>query len=226
MTALPEDVYTSHASAKTRARRKPPHILRDNRFPPQVRLVLNVLSLAGALVIGIASAEYTLDRDSPFEIVRAGPWEAHPLAGTTKADPYSIARYARQGRIPLGSGEGVAFTTQTDSLGSRLNPSCSYEISGETPSARLWTLTATDGNGHLVATVDGRSSISSTSLLRATNGSFVITTSQAPQPGNWLPVGPGSRGMQLTMRLYDAPVATGSTVSQPVMPRILRKACR
>ena len=37
-------------------------------------------------------------------------WKASPGAGSPDADPYSIARLARTGEVPLGAGEGLAFT--------------------------------------------------------------------------------------------------------------------
>jgi len=85
-----------------------------------------------------------------FGAVSVGPWTAWPLEGSTDADPYSLAMLARTGEVPLGAGEGLSFTAQEDGAGELLSGKCTYEIKGETPAARLWTLTAYDATGRLM----------------------------------------------------------------------------
>ena len=50
-----------------------------------------------------------------FGAVTAGAWTAWPTAGSADADPYSLATLARTGEVPLGAGEGIAFTAEDDS---------------------------------------------------------------------------------------------------------------
>ncbi|ADZ71364.1 DUF1214 domain-containing protein [Polymorphum gilvum] len=202
-----------------------PAILRPYRPHPLVRAGTLFLVAIAALALGIGSAYHAIDRESLFHSVRIGVWGTHPHAGTPQADPYSAAMYARTGRVPLASGEGIAFTAKTDSSGATLTAACDYLIEGATPPARLWTLTATDSHGRLVETLAGRSNLIGAHLLRRPDGSFEIVASVRPQPGNWLPTGNGD-GLAFVLRLYDAPITTGSSLAGLTMPKISRKNCR
>jgi hypothetical protein len=201
-----------------------PAVLSRRKPHPLWRALTITLLFAGALIIGVGSAYLTLSREDLFQSVRIGVWGAHPLAGTPEADPYSAAIYARLGRVPLASGEGVAFIATSTSDGSSLQPGCSYLISGLTPSARLWTLTSADGEARLVPVPLDRLYLDSTQILRKPDGSFDITASPTPSPGNWLPTGNG-RGLSFILRLYDAPITTGSSLAGLTMPSISEVSC-
>lgn len=205
-----------------------PRILRPQRSLPLQRVFAVITVLFAGSLLGIASAYLVIERERPFLALTIGPWSTFPKAGTAQADPYSVAIYTRSARVPLASGEGLALTARTDSSGTSLDPACSYLISGTTPTARLWTLTATDFYGHLPVTRAGRSNVTSYELLRAEDGSFAITASTRPHSGNWLPLArnPESEtGLMFTFRLYDAPVTTGSALDGASMPSIERLSC-
>lgn len=191
-----------------------------------MRLLIDIaIAVAIAVVVGFASAWYAVDRGFLFGGISAGSWEAWPRAGSPDADPYSIARLARTGEVPLGAGEGLAFAAVADQDGIPLAGNCTYRLDGLTPPARLWTLTAYDGNGRLMANAARRSGFHSREILRRQDGSFVISVAGRVHSGNWLPVstdGPFS----LVFRLYDTPLTTGGEVSDTMMPRIIREACR
>ena len=191
-----------------------------------MRLLIDIaIAVAIAAVIGFATAWYAVDRGFLFGGIAVGPWKAWPGAGSPDADPYSIARLARTGGVPLGAGEGLAFTAIADQDDVPLAGNCSYRLDGQTPAARLWTLTAYDGSGRLMANAARRTGFHSREILRRLDGSFVISVSSDVHPGNWLPIstdGPFS----LTFRLYDTPITTGGEVSATMMPRIIREACR
>ncbi|MTI42639.1 hypothetical protein JM93_00818 [Roseibium hamelinense] len=205
-----------------------PRILRTPRPAPlRVLVGLFLITVIGAL-LGIGSAYVIIEAERPFNAVEIGPWEAYPLAGTKDADPYSVAIYTRGAIIPLANGEGLALTARTDSADSILDPSCTYRISGQTPTARLWTLTATDRHGRLFETLPGRTFLTSRGLLRKPDSSFDIIASRSAQPGNWLPLpaDPQSvEGLYLTLRLYDAPVTTGAAIEGVSMPSIRILGC-
>ncbi len=178
-----------------------------------------------AVALGFATAWYAVDRGFLFGAVSIGPWEAWPRAGSPDADPYSIARLARTGEVPLGAGEGLAFTATSDQEGLPLSGACSYRIDGQTPAARMWTLTAYDRDGRLMANAARRTGFHSREILRRQDGSFVVIASSRVHPGNWLPIsadGPFS----LVFRLYDTPLTTGGEASDTAMPRIVREECR
>lgn len=206
-----------------------PRVLQSARPAPLRSVLTVVITLVFGSLIGIVSAFLLIERERPLLPLTIGPWEAYPEAGTSEADPYSVAIYTRGALIPLASGEGLMLSAYTDSEGRRLDPTCTYSVSGQTPTARFWTLSATDGNGKLQETLAGRTFVTSSGLLRREDGSFDITTSASPYPGNWLPLpryARGSDGMILTLRLYDAPVTTGAALSGATMPEISRVFCQ
>jgi hypothetical protein len=177
-----------------------------------------------AAALGFATAWYAVDRGFLFGGMTVGPWQAWPSAGSPDADPYSIARLARTGEVPLGAGEGLAFAATTDQDGAELTGACSYRLDGLTPAARLWTLTAYDANGRLMANAARRTGFHSREILRRQDGSFVISVSGDVHPGNWLPVSTGGP-FSLVFRLYDTPLTTAGDASDTTMPRIVREAC-
>lgn len=184
-----------------------------------------LFSVLIALVVGIGSAYLSLNRGSPFNALESGVWIAHPHAGTVSSDPYSTAIFARTGRVPLGSGEGIAFYAAFDSSGRALNPQCDYRIYGKAPTTRLWTITALNNALELLATDAGRASLHSQGILMNDTGGFAIQVSPIARPGNWLPTG-GHNGLVFSMRLYDTPYTTGAGLNAPTMPTVERVSCR
>jgi hypothetical protein len=190
-----------------------------------VRLVIDIaIAIAIATVIGFSTAWIAVTHGYLFGAIHAGGWTAWPSAGSADADPYSLATLARDGEVPLGEGEGIAFTADTDTDGAPLSGTCSYELAGQTPAARLWTLTAYDADGRLMLNAPRRQGFHSREIVRRTDGSFAIEISSQVKPGNWLPVAPVSR-IKLVLRLYDTPLTTGSRIADLAMPAIRKVSC-
>lgn len=187
-------------------------------------LVDLALAVVIAVVVGVGSAWYAIERGRIFGAVVVGGWTAWPQEGGENPDPYDLAMLTRTGEVPLGSGEGLTFVADRDADGRPLSGKCTYQVAGQTPVARLWTLTATDGAGRLMVNVAHRPGFHSREILRRPDGSFVITVSPSPSPGNWLPVAPTGR-VQLVLRLYDTPLTTGSQIASLVMPNIRAVGC-
>jgi hypothetical protein len=190
-----------------------------------MRLVIDLaIAMAIAVVVGVSSAWMAVERGRLFGAVTVGDWVAWPQEGSTEADPYSLAMLARTGEVPLGSGEGLSFTADRDSDGTALTGACSYEIAGETPAARMWTLTVYDSAGRLMVNVARRPGFHSREIVRNANGTFVIVVSTAVAAGNWLPIA-SVDAFSLVLRLYDTPLTTGSQIGDLVMPAIRKVAC-
>jgi hypothetical protein len=190
-----------------------------------MRLVIDLaIAMAIAVVVGVSSAWMAVERGRLFGAVTVGDWVAWPQEGSTEADPYSLAMLARTGEVPLGSGEGLSFTADRDSDGTALTGACSYEIAGETPAARMWTLTVYDSAGRLMVNVARRPGFHSREIVRNANGTFVIVVSTAVAAGNWLPIA-SVDAFSLVLRLYDTPLTTGSQIGNLVMPAIRNVAC-
>lgn len=182
------------------------------------------VAFAVAVIVGVGSAWFAVDRGTIFGAVSAGGWTAWPQEGSAEADPYTLAMLARTGEVPLGAGEGLSFTATRDVDGNPLSGRCDYDVAGNTPAARLWTLTAYDDDGALMANVAGRPGFHSREIVRDANGDFRIRLSAVVQPGNWLPIGAVDR-FRLELRLYDTPLTTGSQLTELTMPAIRKVAC-
>ncbi|MEZ5841402.1 MAG: DUF1214 domain-containing protein [Hyphomicrobiales bacterium] len=190
-----------------------------------MRFLLHLfLASAIALVVGLMLTYMAVERGRLFGVVRSGEWSAWPQAGRFDADPYTRAKLTRTGEIPLGAGEGLAFTTATDAEGAPLDPRCEYRVAGRTPAARLWTLTVYNTEGQLVETQLGRTGFSSREVVRRPDGSFEIVLSPQARPGNWIQTVPQGR-LMLALRVYDTPLTTGADFTDLTLPHVVRERC-
>ncbi|MYZ50487.1 DUF1214 domain-containing protein [Propylenella binzhouense] len=187
------------------------------------RLFALLLSMAAAILLGGGTAYLAVRSPAPLDVLSAGPWKAWPRAGTADGDPYSRARLARTGEIPLGSGEGLEISTETDSSGAPLRARCDYRVAGQTPTARLWTAAVEPPEGE--PGVPGRArAIGSDAILRRPDGSFELVVSPAPHAGNWI----SSAGMdrfRIVMRLYDTTARVDTAIASLVMPDVVAEGC-
>jgi hypothetical protein len=186
--------------------------------------IIFVLAIVCSLALGLWSAWLAVRSPAPIDTISLGAWQAWPNAGTPDADPYSRARVARTGEIPLGSGEGLALLALTDDAGDALVASCDYTITGQTPPARLWTVSLENRDGQAVKERDGVPALGSDTLLREDDGSFRISLSSRPQTGNWISTEEAGR-FRIAIRLYDTTARTGTELTTLVMPRIARERC-
>ncbi len=183
-----------------------------------------LVATAAALTLGLWTAWLTVRSPTPIDAIALGAWQAWPNAGTADADPYSRARLARVGEIPLGSGEGLMLLAQDDDSGAPLSAACDYRIAGQTPPARLWTVALEDLNGQFVEGPSGVAALGSQNLLRSADGSFEITLSPKPQTGNWISTD-GAGRFRVVIRLYDTSARTGTALTTLFMPSIIRDRC-
>ena len=189
-----------------------------------MRFLLSLLAaMALSLALGLGSAWYMIAAPRTGT-VDVGVWRALPTIDAATADPYARARIARSGEIGMGAGEGLTFVTRTDSRGDALIATCDYRLSGRSPAARLWTLSAEDEKGRPGVTPEGRAHLDNRNLLRDGEGRFAIALSARARPGNWLPT-PTTGAHTLVLRLYDTPIALASG-QLPQLPVIEREACR
>ena len=188
-------------------------------------IFLTAVFLATALGVGIGSVWYALNTNRSFGAIQIGSWIAYPTAGTPDADPYSIARRARDAELPLGQAEGLPFYAKTDAEGRTLSGRCNYRLVGKAPAARFWTIYPADQALVAISTSTYRNGVlHSRQLLRAPDGSFTISIGPDPQPGNWIGVSaPGPVVFVLT--LYDTQIASAVTSAGQDFPSIVRIDC-
>jgi len=191
-----------------------------------VRLILiSLLALCLAAVVGVGITWMTATKGTDLGTLTIGAWTARPKTGTADIDPYSRATIVRNGELPIGTGDGVAFTATTDDSRKPLDGRCDVIVSGVTPAARFWTLTLYDGKGHLVANALQRYGFTSQEIVRGADGAFEIRVASRSRAGNWLPTG-GLERYALMLRLYDTPVGVATRTQRDApMPAIATVGC-
>ena len=191
-----------------------------------MRLILITLTaLLLATVVGLGATWMTTTRGTEIGTLTIGAWTARPRTGTADVDPYSRATIVRNGELPIGTGDGVAFTATTDDKKKALDGRCDVVVSGVTPPARFWTLTLYDRKGHLVANSLQRYGFTSQEIVRQSDGSFEIHIAARSRAGNWLPTG-GIERYALMFRLYDTPVGVATRTKRDApMPSIATMGC-
>jgi hypothetical protein len=182
------------------------------------------VALVIAVAVGVSSAWFAIERGRLFGAISVGGWTAWPQEGSIDADPYSLAMLARTGELPLGAGEGLSFIADKDADGAPLSGRCEYAVDGQTPPARMWTLTAYDSTGKLMVNVARRPGFHSREIVRQADGGIRIAVAASVRPGNWLPIAPVDR-FGLVLRLYDTPLTTGSQIADLAMPTIRVVSC-
>ena len=191
-----------------------------------MRLIFSaLLALCIAAVVGVGTTWMTTTRGTEIGTLTIGAWTARPRIGTSDIDPYSRATITRNGELPIGTGDGVAFTATTDDGRRPLDGRCDVVVSGVTPAARFWTLTLYDSKGHLVANALQRYGFTSQEIVRGADGGFEIRVASRSRAGNWLPTG-GIERYALMLRLYDTPVGVATRTQRDApMPQIATVGC-
>ena len=191
-----------------------------------MRLLLGAfLCFSVAATIGLGSTWVAVSRGVAFGALTIGAWTARPKAGTADIDPYARAEIERNGILPIGAGDGIAFVARTDDHGRPLDGRCEVMVSGTTPQARFFTVTLYDGSGRLIANALNRHGFTSQELIRRSDGSFALAVAPRARPGNWLPTG-GVERYLLVLRLYDTPVGISTRAGRETpMPAITTGRC-
>lgn len=186
-------------------------------------------AFAAALILGIGSAWYMIERGSILTTTRIGPWKSWLSEGNPSADPYTRAHLARSGRLPLTSTAARYFVADTDSRGSSLTAGCEYSIVGAPLNARWWSIALYDANGSLIPNPSNRYSFNSEEAIRRADGTYHINLSRNARPENWLPAGDDpSRALTLVLRIYGARDTDISGIGQipaESLPTIERIQC-
>src|SRR5213075_1250656 len=140
-----------------------------------VRLIfITLLALMIAAGVGVGATWMTATRGTDLGTLTIGAWTARPKTGTAEVDPYSRASIARSGELPVGTGDGIAFSATSDDKKKPLDGRCDVVVTGVTPAARFWTLTLFDRKGHLVANSLQRYGFTSQEIVRGSDGAFAV----------------------------------------------------
>jgi hypothetical protein len=191
-----------------------------------VRLLLGVLfALMIAAGSGLGATWFAVTHAAAFGRIHVGAWTAWPKTGTPDIDPYARASMARNGNLPVASGDGLAFFARADDAGHALDGRCDTVLEGITPAARFWTLALYDPDGRLIVNAADRYAFTSQEITRQADGHFIIAIAPRARAGNWLPTG-GADRIMLVLRLYDTPVGATTRIGREAsMPSIAESGC-
>ena len=177
------------------------------------------------LALGAWGAWYSIQHNHGFGALNIGVWTAWPSAGAADSDPYTRAKVAAEGEIPLGAAEGLAFHATEDEQGGPLRMECEYQIAGQTPLARLWTITAHSVGGDIVFRRNNTpASVVSRNISRLPDGSIDLHVGKTLSHANWLRLD-GTGPYQMVLRLYDSQLTRASDVTNASMPKIRLVSC-
>jgi hypothetical protein len=193
-----------------------------------IAAVANGAVFAGlVLLLGIGSSWYMIEFGSPLNTQKEGPWTLWNLAAARDMDPYTRARFARQGSLPVSSGAAATYETRLDEDGTRLQSSCDYAIEGRALPSPWWSLAVYDDRGLLIANTADRYSFTSETVAPNPDGGFFISLGREARPGNWLPTGTAGR---LVLVLTMAEPRLGGPgvprVTGRMLPTVKRVSCR
>src|SRR6476646_460679 len=144
-STTPARARRRHLPPNRRSRRnraQPPSLKALRRRPPRprprppgagtdttVRLIfITLLALILASAIGLGSTYMTATKGTEIGTLKIGAWTARPKTGTADVDPYSRASIVRSGELPVGTGDGVAFTALTDDKNKPLDGRCDVVV--------------------------------------------------------------------------------------------------
>lgn len=192
-----------------------------------MRLVFGMLVALGlAATLGLGATWWTVANGLPVSGLTIGVWRADPDAGTIGADPYEIAKIVRSGEAPLSYGDGLAFTATTDDDGRALDAACDYELQGDLPSARLWTLAAFTPDGRRFSNGAQNIAMTSATDVRIVGQPLKISLSRHARPGAWALL-EGEGHFALRLSLYETVLGTPLERANPTaLLSIRRGACR
>lgn len=185
-----------------------------------------VLFVMIAVVGGLGSTWYMIERGSALTTSTQGPWVAWTAAGRSDADPYTRAHFTRRGVLTISASIALTYEAIRDSDRRPLHATCEYAIEGEEPAAAWWSLSVYDEQGRLVPNAAERYSYNSATLMRGAASRMMVTLAPSARPGNWLPTG-GTGRLVLMLTMEEPQAASGGTDAsgRAGLPEIRRVAC-
>ena len=83
-----------------------------------------------ALMLGIGSAWYMIERGSPLTTTKVGPWDGWVSEGNPSADPYTGRTSRAAAGFPSPRPWPAISSARTDSAGHTLTSDCEYSDHG------------------------------------------------------------------------------------------------
>lgn len=191
------------------------------------RHALTLATVVAAAVTALLLVKPVLGVLMERNSVHNGAWRTSASTGSADADPWTRAAVAMAGLYALSRKEAVYFTAFSDSDGEPFRGECDYLVSGATPDARWWSLTAYGADHFLVPNAADRYAVNAGNLPSAGSGRIELALSAAgdAERADLLPV-PAAGAFSLTLRLYNPPEELAAQLASVALPQIRRGDCR
>lgn len=189
------------------------------------RAIITILALVAAFATGTLSANYAIAHWLQIYGQQSGPWEKLSATGQLGADPYTRAFEHLSGQLPIGGAEGQVFTASKDSENNSLEAACDYQLIGDAPVARLFTLQAEGFDNPVSQENKFLPGALHSDQMIFRGAAFSISISSNAQPGNWLWLN-GQGPFSLVLTHYDVAGINSDTGNPLNLPRIIKGRCR
>ena len=183
-----------------------------------------------ALILGVGSALYLVERGSFAADIKVGPWQSSSLAGSSDAGMYERAYVARSAMLALTRREATYYVAATDDDGNALTTSCRYSVSGEDFPARWWSITIYGEDQFLIPGENNEHSFTKTDMQAGHLPVFVFGLARADiaarmeNPVLVSGMDP-AKGFSMLLRLYHPADAVLNAPSQLGGPKITNLGC-
>jgi len=191
--------------------------------------VFAALTAAATVVAFVAggAAAWVYTGDPPARAgVGPGPWKTSTKGvGDASAGLLQRAVISRVGLWALPPSEVIYFRAETDDDGRPLTRRCVYAIEGTGDLPTRWWSIALYRDYFWVDNPLDRYSFSKTTVTRARDASWKILLSEAPQQGDWLPMGSKDGRFTLPLRMYQPEASVAQDPRAVPLPRVRRVSC-
>ena len=181
-----------------------------------------VIALLCGLVSGTIMAVGLVFSPISLGGVSNGAWITDRNIGSSDANSLVRSLVARRGLLALNRNEAIYFNASRDSAGHNLSERCTYEIIGEMPPARWWSLTIYAEDNFLPRNTLDHNAVNGSLVQPDPQGRVVIPVGQA-EPGA---IATENAGLfTLTLRLYHPDPRVIEDLDTLTFPRIERLSC-
>ena len=181
------------------------------------RAPAKIFCLLCGVVGGWASALYFIDSVGSKPAGTTGNWRLWDLASGTSSNPYALAHFLFEGRVPPAQSLFRVYSSSRDDDGNKLLSSCVYKVSAHQLESRWWSLSVgpLDSQDR-----DSSPVITSDEVARGSDSSVDVTVARHPVAGNWIrPAIDGNIVIQLVVSNDGASQAADS-LTLPTVQRI------
>ena len=176
-------------------------------------------------LLGLVTAQHAVSGRYGVVAETSGAWTAWPRAADARIYPYTRAHHLSFGLVPSNRFDTVEYEARVDDAGRPLDRDCTYLVSGVSPQARWWSMSALATDDQAQAASEPRRGLVSGQLVYESDLSFRIRVSRELQSGNWLRP-PDSGDLVLLMRLYTPATAVLRRPLDADLPSVERQVCR